>query len=495
MSRAVPQLVIADNGGKAPTASRPIAPRTIAIIGGGFSGTMVAVHLLRSDLRERTSIVLMEREPRLARGVAYSTRNPVHLLNVPAGRMSALPDDPDHFLRFARTRDASVTGSAFVPRLLYGDYLESLLEESAFSAHRAITLERVLDEAVSIEPHDGQMHRVHLCTGNPIVADHVILALGNFAPANPAPGDDHFYCSARYIRDPWAPGALTNIVHDQPVLLIGAGLTMIDVVLQLRAIGHRGAIHALSRRGLLPKAHRSPSQPPRWRLDLEAVAQWDRTASGLLRAVREEVRTAEQRGEDWREVINALRPLTQDLWRSLGVQEQRRFLRHIRSFWDVHRHRSAGPVAEAVQSLIDAGTLRSHAGRVQGYLDLGQSIDVRYQPRGGDANANLRVAHVINCTGPASDISQVDDRLIQDIRSRGLIRCDAHRLGLDTTDDGHVISDQGVPSPSLWAVGPLRKGGLWESTAVPELREQAKSLAWKVLQSVAATRQRHNHLD
>jgi uncharacterized NAD(P)/FAD-binding protein YdhS len=396
--------------------------------------------------------------------------------------MSALPDQPDHFLNWAKRRNLPIGGHTFALRALYGEYLHDLLERAARNAAPHVSITRINDEVVDIRPPkpDGR-HIVVLKGGNSLEADQIVLALGNFAPADPPIEDMTFYKSSRYVRDPWRADALATIDADEPVLIIGTGLTMIDVVLELRDGGHQAPIHAVSRRGLLPQPHRSPTRPPAYRFSEQDVEAWEKSALGLLRQVRRELKVAETTGDDWREAINALRPVTQKLWRSLDHAEQRRFLRHLRPFWEVHRHRAASESALAIQSMIDIGRLVIHCGRICSLSPRGETVEVAIRPRGSARLDRIGVGHVINATGPETDLSRIRDPLIASLRARGLIRPDALGLGLDANDDGAVIMVSGEAHPAISVTGPLRRGQLWESTAVPELRVEAASLAGRLL--------------
>lgn len=446
---------------------------TVAIIGAGFTGTMVAVNLLRMA-EGPTRILLVERSGRFSAGVAYGTRSDAHLLNVPAGRMSAFPDDGDHFLRWARARDETITGGTFVPRRFYGKYLADVLDDTEASASATTSIVRLASEAREIERMSTGV-RLVLADGRTVLADHVVLSIGNYEPANPPAADAGFYVSDRYARDPWAPGAL-DVDHDAAVLLLGTGLTMLDVAIALGTRGHRGPIHALSRRGLLPQPHRESASAPLHHDRPATLDIWPRTALGLLRELRREVREAAAHHVDWREVITSIRHDTPALWQSLPREERLRFLRHLRSYWETHRHRSAPITTARINALRTCGQLTIHAARVLGY-ESADSVRVAIRRRRAAETEELTVARVINCTGPDTNLARVRDPLVQNLRSAGLIRPDELGLGLDTDERGALIGADGTPSADLFCVGPLRKGRLWENTAVPELRVEAAQMA------------------
>jgi uncharacterized NAD(P)/FAD-binding protein YdhS len=456
---------------------------TIAVLGAGFTGTMVAVHSLRAA-RVPTRVLLVERSGRFSAGVAYGTRSDAHLLNVPAGRMSALPAEGEHFLRWAVARGFAVAGGNFVPRRLYGKYLAELLDDAEAAAPFGTSIVRVAGEARALARRPGGGWVLELADGRRFELAAAVLAIGNYEPADVPAEDNGLYASARYARDPWAPGALEVAAH-APVLLLGTGLTMLDIAIALVERGHRGPIHALSRRGLLPQAHRdSPSAPPQHERPAE-LERWPRTALGYLRALRREVREAEPRGVDWREVVTAIRHDTPELWRALPRAEKQRFLRHLRSYWETHRHRSAPATAARIEALRANGQLRVHAARLLGFDTQAALPLARIRPRGSARSVELACARVINCTGPDTQLARVNDPLVSALRGAGLVRPDELGLGLDTDESGALIAADGRVADGLFLVGPLRKGLLWENTAVPELRVEAQRMAQTLAQRAA----------
>ncbi len=467
--------------------------RTFAIVGAGFGGTMTCVHLMRMlAARGRESgataplaqVMLIERSGRFTAGVAYSTSFEGHVLNVPAGRMSALPDDPDHFLRWAKVHDVRTSGGSFVRRRLYGRYIAALLDETETAAKPYVRLQRISRGAAGLRLEDDAVV-IELEGGTDIRADAAVLAIGNFPPGNPEirGATWSWVHSWRYAKDPWAPGAL-DVDPDGEVLLLGTGLTMLDIAIALKEHGHRGTIHAVSRRGLLPQPHRVSMRPPTPHKRPTDIASWPTTARGLLRVVREEIRTAAKRGVDWREVVTALREDTPLLWSRLPPRERERFLRHVRPFWETHRHRASPDTATTISELIARGELVIHPGFVLGFGEDDGGVAVRIRERGETTELVLRAARVINCTGPQTDLRDIGDPFMQGLVDDGVVRPDALGLGLDTTADGSIIDAQGRTNPRLSLVGPLRKGLLWENTAVPELRFEALAMAKKLADGV-----------
>lgn len=459
--------------GKPSSPSLP-TPVRVVIIGGGFSGVMVATQLLRLA-QNPLAITLIEPRPLLGRGLAYRTVHENHLLNVPAGRMSVFPDDPGHFLHWLNQRGNDHAGS-FVPRKLYGVYVQAVLDTAINEAPDHTRIEWIPSEAVALLPQEGSAV-VRLGNGQTVQADRIVLAPGHFPSGDPAIADGSFYQSRRYIRQVWGPDTLNHLTPTDAVLLIGSGLTMVDVVLALHAQGHQGVIHVISRHGLPPQSHQSSTPYP----SFLKVPEKPTPLRTLLRCVRQEIVAATLLGRDWRAVMDALRPQTQALWQALPLKEQQRFLRHLRPYWDTHRHRAAPEVAAVIDQLRQSQHLQIHAGRIAAYQEHADSVCVSYQPRRGNDLARVEVSRVINCTGPNSDYRQIDHPLIRDLLALGRVRPSPLNLGLDTDTEGRLLNAQGKTSSILYTLGPPRQGGLWETMAVPEIRVQAQSLAQSLL--------------
>jgi uncharacterized NAD(P)/FAD-binding protein YdhS len=458
---------------------------SVAVVGAGFSGTILVAHLLRRS-RGSLRIYLINKSGRLARGVAYGTRSSRHVLNVPAGRMSAFAEDETDFLRFAQRRDPGIQGGSFVPRHLYGDYLEHILLSAQSESARGTVLSHVADEVLSIDelPDEGTAI-VNLAHGAPLAVNRVVIAAGNYAPTPPPLADTRYLTDARFIADPWKPRALDAVAGDRPVVIVGTGLTMVDIALELASRGHTGGMTAISRRGLVPQPHRHGTSPPSYGHlppDLIATAP---TASNYLRAVRRHARKLEREGIDWREVVASLRPVTPRLWRALPDAEKSRFLRHLRPYWEVHRHRMAPELWAALHELVATTRLQVVAARLTSVEPAEDSLRVSFRRRERAHSETVSVSAVINCTGPESDVRRLRDPLVRDLIARGLATCDTAGLGIRVDDAYRVIGSTGAPSPVLSLTGPLLKGEFWEATAVPELRVHAARLAERIASELA----------
>lgn len=449
----------------------------IAIIGGGFTGTTLAAQLLHGATPS-LSVVLIERRPCLGRDVAYATRCAAHLLNVPAENMSAFADDPTHFLRWARRRlGRHVEPCDFLPRSLYGEYVESVLWEEV--RQRPGQFKWRCEEACAVTC-TGRSLDILLHNGEAIRAERVVLALGNSPPSDPLlPGRSNF-CQ-RYVPDPWADNAFERLTPASDILLIGSGLTSVDVAVAARTRGFKGTIHILSRHGLLPKGHRLKAS----RASIWSLERFPSTAHRLLRWVRRQTETAEGHGFDWYLIVDSLRPFTQQIWQSLPNKEQRRFLRHVRPYWEVHRHRLAPEIAALIASEIGNGQIQIRSGRITAFHENIEGVEITYRDRKSGKLESLRVDCVFNCTGPELDCRKVSDPLMRDLVSQELACPDPLFLGLQVSEAGALIDSHGRASDLIYTIGPARKGVLWETTAVPEIRDQIAELVKHLVASCA----------
>jgi uncharacterized NAD(P)/FAD-binding protein YdhS len=411
----------------------------IVIVGAGYSGTMAAVEVLRAVPRAEVSLV--EKRGRFAAGAAYSTRSASHLLNVRASGMSAFAEDPEHFARWAGAEGLGGPDT-FVPRRDYHRYVTQLLDAAA--------VRRVEGEAVAAEGRE-----LVLADGRRLPFDALILAGGNYGGRLPA------RLEAPAVEDPWGPDGLAGIQalarQDKDVLLAGTGLTMVDVALTLEDEGFGGRIVAVSRRGLVPRAHEDPPSPP-------GAVEPPRRLRALVRATRGR--------EPWRAAIDSLRPHSHALWRGFSLAEKRRFLRHLRPWWDVHRHRIAPPVARRIEGLIARGRLEVLAGRIRSAGPDAVTVALR-----GGGERRLEIGGAVNCTGPEGAIARVEDPLIRQLLAAGAVRPDPLGIGLEVGEESRAIGADGTTSGSIYAVGPLTKGMFWEIVAVPDIRGQVRDVA------------------
>lgn len=460
---------------------------TIAIIGGGFSGTLTAVNLARLCDRPLRVCVINSGHP-AGRGVAYGARRAEHLLNVAARNMSAFPDHSNHFLDWLRTRSEYadlpdvVLRESFVPRRVYGDYLKAtaLPYFHPVDARHPVRVEVIEDAAVDVERRAGGAV-VGLASGAAVEADRVVLATGNRPPA-PLPSADAAFRHPTYVDDPWSDweGRLTAASGD--VILLGTGLTMIDVFLTLAEAGWRGTIRAVSRNGLLPLAHfrgiEYPAFPPP---EPEALG-----LAGLVEQMERHCGRLRQLGANPAICVDKLRPHTQRIWQRFTIDEKRQFCTRHAARWNVTRHRVAEPIHARLMDAVSAGRLCVHRGRVVELADAGPGVRVTIEGERGE-RAALDGGLVVNCTGPQTGFAAAADPLVRNLLGRGLVRADALDMGIEVDADFAAVEGDGRRSPVLYALGPLLRGTLWETTAVPELRGQAMRVAQLLLHDLFPT--------
>ncbi|EIC31273.1 MULTISPECIES: FAD/NAD(P)-binding protein [Methylomicrobium] len=455
--------------------------RTIVILGAGYSGTLTAVNILRQNTGDPVRLVLVERKAPFGRGLAYRTWDDNFVLNVPAGNMSALADDPDHFVNYCRNIDPAFNASSFIARRIYGDYLESTLAEAEKGS--PIAVQKISGEALSVRPREeGGGFSVELEDSRSLSADQVVLALGHALPGNLRPAPDGFK-PGNYIANPWDFAGLDRVDADKPILLLGSGHTAIDVLFRLTRNSNSGKVFLLSRRGLLPQGHRFTARPPvtaAFPAYLEEAAA-SCSVRAYMRALRREARRREAEGGNWRDAINELRPHTPEIWRRLPLTERRRFLVHVQAYWDIHRHRLAPCAHQRLHQMAHSGQAEIVAGKILSYRKEGDAVTVVVRPRHAETRRELTVGAMVNCTGPNYNLAASDIPLLAQLRDEGLIQQDPARIGLEVDDQYRVVGTDGQSVPDLFYIGPMLKARYWEAIAVPELRIHALRLAKLIL--------------
>lgn len=441
------------------------APLTIAVIGGGFTGAAAAIACLE-QVRAPFRLVLAEPSAALGRGVAYGSHHPLHLLNVRTRDLSIRAGQPGDFLNWAfRQLDQGENhaglheglGHTFLPRQLFGEYVRQRLYE-AIGRRPDVDFVLVPEAARGVRREHGR-YAVAFERAEPAPADIVILATayglqsgstaGALAPFEQIPGE-------RFARA-------------GTILLIGSGLTMVDVLLGARRDGFRGKALVISRRGQLPRSH-----APRGVVPQHVALPRSRRVSMLATGIRIACEMAEENGTPWQAVINGLRASLPELWQGMPVAEQARFLRHLRPFWDAHRHRLPMEIHASLMDEFASGRAALLRGQVRGVARSGDGFAVSLVRRGGEAPETLKADLAFDCSGFRPDL---DQPLIRSLTDAGLARPDPHSLGLAVEHDGQILGEGRLPSPGLFAIGPLCQGTLWEITAVPEIVRQADRAA------------------
>lgn len=451
----------------------------IGIIGGGFAGTMTAVHLVRGAAAP-LEIVLVSEPGTLARGTAYAPYSDRHLLNVPAGRMSAFTAEPDHFLRWLmahpefRDQDREIVSNAFLPRKLYGEYLLGIWKDTLEAARAKRVKVTVIEAMVAdIDLADGVF--LTLENGEQVRVDRCVIATGNHVPRDPRIVSTDFHPSPYYFQDPWCVDAVSDVRGDLPVLIVGNGLTMVDTVFGLLEHGFKGTILSISPNGfnILPHRHGGLKYTK-----LAGELTDDMDLLDLVRLVNRHVKAVKKHGVSAEPIIDSLRPFTQRIWQRLSEAERRLFMARLRHLWGVARHRIPLHSHDRIQQLRIEGRLLVRAGRI---IDLRNADDhavVEYFDKKEQWVERVRVSRIINCTGPESDLMYLDGSCLKQALLKGLLRQDALKLGIATdTRTLRVLWPDGRPHEHLFTLGPTLRGELWESTAVNELREQAERLA------------------
>ncbi len=462
---------------------------TVAIVGGGASGTLLAVQLLRQSAVSRIPlrIWLIDEHGRHGRGQAYATYHPWHLLNATAGRMSALPGEPQHLVAWASASASvpgQVTGETFLPRGSYGRYLLETLAAAQREARPTARLLRITSAVNAIRPRSRLRGARLLTSYGPLDADVIVLATGNAPAALPFDAPE----TAAVITDPWGPGALDQVTSGSGashVVILGTGLTMADVALSISSARPGTTVHAISRHGLLPHVHPGDAQGPARSFWLPAISESAGPVrlTDLLWQIRQEISA---RPDSWHRVLEGLRPHVPALWSRMPDNDKRAFLRHIARYWEVHRHLMPPATAARLSAMRQTGQLIVHRGQVLAVHQRAGRLAVIID--NASDRTELDSDWLINAGGGTTDITVAASPLLRDLFSRGLARPDALRLGIDTDAAGTVLGADGRPSPFLHALGPPLRGLWYETTAIPEIRNQAAALAVQITKTNATRR-------
>ena len=453
------------------------ADADVAIVGGGFSGLMTLVHLLR--LVPGGRFVVLERRPRALPGPAYGGCDPEHLLNVPAGRMGAFVDDPGAFHRWLEgLHPGRWSPDDFVPRALFGRYLVELVGSELAKARGRACLVR--DAAVHVERMPAGVELL-LASGRSCAARSMVVAPGLPPARTPWTHVDHGAPRRALVSDPWEPGSFAGIDPGAEVLVMGSGLTAIDVVQGLRRAGHRGPVRLVSRHGRLPLPHAKPGEPA-------LAVERERFAGGpleVLRTLRALARERGARGLGWQGALDAIRPHVTSIWRGWTPAQRRTFLRSARPMWEIHRHRAPRAILADMERQVHARAVTLERGELVELRPSGDGgVLATFRGPGGTTFAHS-VARIFNCIGPGMSVRDTVDPLVGSMLRSGAATADPVGLGLRTDDSGRLLRGDGGADERVHLVGALRRGDLWATTAVPELRAQAEAVA-RALAAVVA---------
>jgi uncharacterized NAD(P)/FAD-binding protein YdhS len=447
----------------------------ITIIGGGFSGAACALHFLRDHPGIAARLTIVEPRPVLGAGLAYSSPAPEHRTNVAAARMSVWPEQPLHLHEWLHeigdpARDpasAMPDGRLYPSRAVFGRYVQAQLQAQV-AANPAVAFTHVRQAATAVSPAGGRF-RIHLANGAALNADAVVLAISHTKPDLPAV----LRSCAAVLRDPWDVAALERIAPEARVLVVGTGLTACDVIATLLARGHAGPITALSRHGLLPR--------PRTLLPVEAegdfATQPETTALGLLRRVRRAMDTAMQAGRPWENIIDALRQQAAAAWGTLDWAQRRILLRHLRTFWDVHRFQCAPQIDAALTRAQETGALAVRAAHLLSATDVPGGVQVRLRPRGNAGAETLDCDVVINCTGPGHRSVTAAHPVLRGLAEAGLLMADPASLGIWVDAQSRVLRAGGTAWDRLFVAGPLARGTHGELMGLPQVNLQPRAVA------------------
>ena len=467
--------------------------RTIAIIGGGFSGLSVVLHLvdgIRAGLcKTQLEIVIVEKDQLL--GVGFGTKDPCHPLNVRTINMGAFAEHPDHFYQWLlenknlwKSQDAffsnlNIAPFAFVPRKLYGIYLNDLFLQADETAKKnGSQIKIVKGEAVSLQEVNGNRFRVNLRNGETLDSDYVVLAASVSPIKSLGFENDLLLQNRRYVRNIWAffgenKAALPLDQHDT-VCILGSGLTAIDTILSLHNRKYPGKIIIVSRSGKFPETHVAEASRM---INLE-FKHYPKSCRELLREMRRLSKQYIKNG-NWRDFADSLRPHITKLWQHLDVKSKKQFLRHLFSFWNHHRHRMSPGSKAVVDKMMEEGRLLIVRGKVLDVVAEKEKLNVKFLSTDTNANQTVSARYVFNCTGPDYLIKNRNDILFDQLLKQGFIEPDELGLGLKTKEH---VQLEGKNGGKMYAIGSLLFGERLETIAVPELRNQANSIAKSILQ-------------
>jgi uncharacterized NAD(P)/FAD-binding protein YdhS len=458
--------------------------KKIGIIGAGFSGTMTAVQLIEQST-EPCEIILVDEREALNKGIAYSPYSTRHLLNVIAGKMSAYPAEPDHFLDWVMQResfkdkDRNIIANSFLPRQVYGEYLCDVWEEAKRGAEsKSIKIQVVISSVTDLDVLEDCI-LLRLDNNSELKIDSCVIATGNQLPRNPRIRTSSFYQSHNYFRNPWCIESVKGTKENVPVLIIGNGLTMVDTVFGLLEEGFKGEIYSISPNGfnILPHRHNGLKYSK-----LTEELRGDLTLFELVKMVNKHIKTVREYGTSAEPVIDSLRSRTQEIWKSLSEKEKHIFMSRLRHLWGVARHRIPLHSHDKIQQLRIDGKLHIKSGKIIDMVESNEVVTVEYFDKKENEVKKIEVSRVINCTGPETNLEYIEESFLKKCVLKGVLTQDNLKLGIKSDSESFRVKNKdGVPDGRLFTIGSNLKGELWESTAVNELRSQAEKLAAELI--------------
>ncbi len=458
--------------------------KKIGIIGAGFSGTMTAVHLIRNT-SELIEIILINDKRTLCKGIAFEPYSKQHLLNVTTSKMSAFADDKDHFLNWTMkheyysNKDRNIIADSFLPRYLYGQYIEQVWHEVTSSEQAGKVKITYIDGQVTDLDASDQDACMHISDGQVIRVDACIITSGNNAPGNPKILNESFYNSPNYFQNPWAKDSVSNTEANKPILIVGNGLTMVDTVLGLRENGFDNEIYSISPNGfnILPHRHNGFVYTK-----LIDELKDDASFLDIVKLFNKHIKLIREFGLSAEPVVDSLRPHTQKIWQRLTPREKKIFITRFRNLWGVARHRIPLHIYDKLQKQRIDDKLNIRAGKLLDITEKNGIVEVEYFNKKAQRKEYLEVSRVINCTGPETDLERIEGSFLNKAMKKGIVTQDEFKLGINADSNTyHVLDKYGDQIRSLFTIGSSLRGMLWESTAVNELRQQADKLAKVIL--------------
>ena len=453
----------------------------IVIVGCGASGALLAVNLIQHCSNIPLQISIFNNSPDLANGIAYSTSHEEHLLNVRANNMSALIERKDDFHNWLLRNNIEMLATDYAKRQDYGKYLRELLEDSVNSKSDNIKINIYYDEVIDIEVNTENSAYILSGNGLRIEADYIFLAIGNFPPSNPILEDNSYVNSLNYFANSWNWGNFDDInlqnQTNKTIFILGTGLTMVDAVLTLNEKGIKSKIVALSRHGLLPAEHVPQGNYP----DFSYEFQYKINLLEILNIIKKHLKLAEDSGFSPLLVIDSLRPHLQDIWINFSDNDKELFLRRLRHYWDVARHRMPPQCSKYIKYLSNTGNLEIISGNLISVREIENLLFIEYFDKKINKLEKIVSSTMINCTGPETDLSNVKNTLLSNLFKKGMITNDRFKLGLNSSVEGAIKNSKNETSNFIFTLGPTLRGVLWETVAIPEIRVQA----WKLAEMVA----------